>query len=205
MQEKYISQIQDLLESNDSENINLAFQLMEGLDLQKEVLSLYGIKDWDSINEVLIYKKYNDLIFLRDILIPKLPSSRGLNHQQRTFLYIFNVLSLNIIKDWRSEKLLEGYINVLQFYKTYSRINAINIIRTKKVKILVDDIQIVNTKNRIELENPYESFEKPSEELLYWVYTRRKSNRQNPHKLEYKVSPHNEEYSKLSLSIVVDY
>lgn len=217
MQEKqdYIDKIQTLIKTDDRENIVLALQLMESLDLTEEVLSLYyltkeHIKEniislamtrerdnlWEDKTRLLFRIKYT-LIFRN-------------YHSEVIRKRVFNIATdmIQILGIWYSSHVEEDANVVIYFHNNYLKFQFEAVIESnhlKELKMAIDKTNEPQTERDLKdlyitvIKQDFKSKQYPSYQAD-WIGIRRQT-RPNINPIGYEVKPYDKD-EKLVVFIV---
>lgn len=207
--------------SKDTKNIQLAFQLMESLGLEKEVLELYGISEWLIKQDYISFSSNNKSAF-QSILLPQikvLSETQGFKYIEPVMVslvrchFIMSQYYDNSFVKLKSQVNFTSSLFVItqQFYSPIENISS-----HVEVFELMGNIKFENRANegvrtivkiagilrnnsskypKVDYNLVYDSFYNISQ-ILYYFHSKRS--------VECKVIPYNSEYSKLLVIIELE-
>lgn len=147
----YIHKIQDLIESNDKENMNLALQLMEGLALKDDILKLYGYE-----HPILQLHFRLDNKTLLQLMNKPRTILRILNKQDVYSSVVFEVM-LKLLRLYdRSIELMDKFVQVkMDFQEKNIFVESKVIAKNDTIDIITNEIDKINLYSRVELMDYY--------------------------------------------------
>jgi len=210
-----IEKIKDLMDSQDLQNRKLAFKLIGGLNLTKEILGFYGLKNLtnNSLSIELESYKIEKRRTLIDMITHILENWSFSHIHKRKVLAAIN--SWIEITERRIDSLNEKLDIYIYFDSHYLNIKSRVIATNESIAEEILKIKEVNPLSKYDLKKLYKDIIKEGKVCytrenpnLLWVNLKRslflsiKENINNP--IEYELQKYNEEYSTFTVKFKID-